>query len=111
ISQVKPEIGVGLWLYPARYFLGVSVLNIIPGKARFVTDETYGTYFSPNYFGTAGYKFAVSDDISILPSVMVQYWQPQLTSIHANVKLQYQDFLWIGVSYRHADLVGGYSGM
>lgn len=111
ISKIKPELGAGLWLYSARYFLGVSVLNIIPGKAKFVTDNKYGTYFTPNYFASAGYRFAMTEDISVLPSVMVQYWQPQLTSIHANVKLQYQDFLWVGGSYRFANLVGGYSGM
>lgn len=111
ISKIKPEIGAGLWLYSARYFLGVSVLNIIPGKARFVKDKEYGETFTPNFFVSGGYRFAVSDDISVLPSVMVQYWQPQLTSVHANVKMQYQDFLWIGASYRHANLVGGYSGM
>ena len=111
ISKIKPEIGAGLWLYSARYFLGVSVLNIIPGKASFVKNSDYGQTFTPNYFATGGYRFAATDDISVLPSVMVQYWQPQLTAIHANVKLQYQDFLWIGGSYRFADLVGGYSGM
>lgn len=111
INRIKPEIGAGVWLYSARYFLGVSVLNIIPGKARFVKNSDYGETFTPNFFASGGYRFAVSDDISVLPSVMVQYWQPQLTSLHANVKLQYQDFIWIGASYRHADLVGGYSGM
>ena len=111
VSKMKPEIGAGLWLYSARYFIGASVLNIIPGKAKFVKDDKYGETFTPNYFATAGYKFAMTDDISVLPSAMLQYWQPQLTSIHANVKFQYQDFLWIGGSYRFADLVGGYSGM
>ncbi len=111
IKKIKPEIGAGIWLYSARYFVGLSVLNIIPGKAKFVTDDKYGTYYTPNYFATAGYKFALTEDISALPSVMVQYWQPQLTGVHANVKIQYQDFLWIGGSYRFADLVGGYSGM
>ena len=111
ISRIKPEIGAGLWLYSARYFLGVSVLNIIPGKANFVKDSNYGETFTPNFFASGGYRFAMTDDISVLPSVMVQYWQPQLTALHANVKLQYQDFLWVGGSYRFADLVGGYSGM
>ncbi|MBL7703463.1 MAG: type IX secretion system membrane protein PorP/SprF [Ferruginibacter sp.] len=111
ISKIKPEIGAGVWLYSARYFLGVSVLNIIPGKARFVKNSDYGETFTPNFFASGGYKFALSDNVTVLPSVMVQYWQPQLTSIHANVKMQYQDFFWLGASYRHADLVGGYSGM
>ncbi len=111
ISKVKPEIGVGLWLYSARYFMGVSVLNIIPGKAKFVRDSNYGETFTPNYFASAGYKFALTDDVTLLPSMMVQYWEPQLSSLHANIKMQYQDFLWMGASYRFADLVGGYSGM
>lgn len=111
IKKIKPEIGAGLWLYSARYFLGVSVLNIIPGKAQFVKDNKYGDSFTPNYFATAGYKFGLTPDITAMPSVMVQYWKPQLTGIHANLKIQYQDFLWIGGSYRFADLVGGYSGM
>jgi type IX secretion system PorP/SprF family membrane protein len=111
LKKVKPEIGAGLWLYSARYFLGVSVLNIIPGKAKFVTTDNYGSSFTPNYFVTAGYRFAMTNEISVLPSAMLQYWQPQLTSVHANVKLQYEDLAWIGASYRFSDLVGGYSGM
>lgn len=112
ISKIKPEIGAGLWFYTARYFVGASVLNIIPGKAQFVKNADYGETFSPNFFATAGYRFALSDEnFTVLPSVMVQYWKPQLSSLHANVKLQYQDFIWIGGSYRFADLVGGYSGM
>jgi type IX secretion system PorP/SprF family membrane protein len=111
ISKIKPEIGAGLWLYSARYFIGLSVLNIIPGKASFVKNKQYGETFTPNFFASAGYRFALSDEVSVLPSAMVQYWQPQLMAVHANVKLQYRDFLWIGGSYRFADLVGGYSGM
>ncbi len=111
LKKLKPELGAGLWLYSARYFLGVSVLNIIPGKAKFVTNDKFGTYYSPNYFLSAGYRFQLSESISALPSVMVQYWQPQLTGVHANIKFQYLDQLWIGGSYRFSDLVSGYSAM
>ena len=111
LKKIKPEIGAGLWLYSARYFLGISVLNIIPGKARFVLNDKYGTYYTPNYFFTAGYRIALGDEVSFLPSFMIQYWQPQLTGVHINAKLQYQDKLWIGGGYRYSDLISGYSGM
>ena len=111
LKQLKPEIGAGLWLYGANYFAGISVQNIIPGKAKFVTNDKYGAYFTPNYFLTVGYRFAVTDEVSALPSVMVQFWEPQLYGIHTNVKLQYLDKLWIGGSYRFSDLVSGYSAM
>ncbi len=111
LKKLMPEIGAGLWLYSSKYFLGASVLNIIPGKAKFVTSDKYGAYFSPNYFLTAGYRIQLSDEIYALPSVMYQYWQPQLSGLHTNIKFQYQDLLWIGGSYRFSSLVSGYSAM
>lgn len=111
LKKLKPEVGAGLWLYGANYFAGISVQNIIPGKAKFVANDNYGTYFTPNYFVTAGYRFALTDEVNALPSVMIQVWEPQLYGIHTNVKLQYLDQFWIGASYRFSDLVSGYSAM
>lgn len=111
LKKIKPELGAGLWLYSAQYFLGVSVLNIIPGKAKFVETDKYGSSYSPNYFVTAGYRFSLTDDVMMMPSVMFQYWQPQLGGLHANVKFQYQDKVWLGGGYRFSDLISGYSAM
>ncbi|MEP6711764.1 MAG: type IX secretion system membrane protein PorP/SprF [Ferruginibacter sp.] len=111
LKKIKPEIGVGLWLYSARYLAGLSILNIIPGKYKFVKNDKYGTYYTPNYFLTAGYRANINDDLNFLPSIMIQYWQPQLLGVHANAKLQYQDKVWVGASYRYGDLISGYSVM
>jgi type IX secretion system PorP/SprF family membrane protein len=111
LRQVKPEVGLGLWLYSARYFAGVSVLNIIPGKAKFTTADKFGTYYTPNYFVTVGYRVGLSDKASLIPSVQLQYWEPQLFGVHFNAKVQYEDKVWLGGSYRYSDLLGGYSAM
>ncbi|GAB2814222.1 PorP/SprF family type IX secretion system membrane protein [Ferruginibacter profundus] len=111
LKKIKPEIGAGLWLYSAQYFVGISVLNIIPGKAKFVTNDKYGVSYTPNYFATAGYRFSLTDDVMMMPSVMFQYWQPQLAGLHANVKFQYQDLVWVGGGYRFSDLISGYSAL
>ena len=111
LKSFKPEVGVGLWLYGPDYFAGISVLNIIPGKANFVSNNKYGSSFTPNIFITAGYRFALSDEVNALPSVMLQIWQPQLYGIHTNLKLQYLDKFWLGGSYRISNLISGYSAM
>jgi len=111
LRKLKPEVGAGLWLYGANYFAGISVQNIVPGKVKFVANADYGSYFTPNYFLTGGYRFALSDEVNALPSVMIQFWEPQLYGIHTNIKLQYLDKFWIGGGYRFSDLVGGYSAM
>ena len=111
LKKLKPEIGVGLWLYSSKYFAGLSVLNIIPAKAKYVKNDRYGTYYTPNYFFTAGYRFLLTEQVNFIPSVMVQYWQPQLTGIHVNAKLQYLDKIWVGASFRYSTLISGYSAM
>ncbi len=110
LKSLKPEIGAGLWLYGADYFAGLAVLNVIPNKARFVKNDKYGTYFEPQAMLTAGYRFFLSDDVTILPSAMVQYINPA-AEIHGNVKVQYQDKFWIGASYRPSDKLGGVAAM
>jgi type IX secretion system PorP/SprF family membrane protein len=106
------EFGAGLWVYSRRAFGGLSVLNIVPGKKNKFSDaDNYGTYYSPNFFGTLGYRFNLGDDFTFIPSVSGQYWQPQLLGLHANAKFQYLDKAWLGGSYRYSDFLGGYSAM
>ncbi|HMO63440.1 MAG TPA: type IX secretion system membrane protein PorP/SprF [Ferruginibacter sp.] len=111
LKALMPEVGAGLWLYSRDYYLGLSVLNIVPAKARFVTDSKYGSSFVPHYIFSAGYRFMAADDLSVLPSVIVQSVQPLPMQVHANVKLQFQDQLWFGGSYRYGDKLGGFAAM
>ena len=111
LKQLKPEVGAGLWLYSANYFAGISVLNIIPGKSKFAANNSYASYFQYQVMASAGYRFFVSDDVSVLPSVMLQFIQPYSVQIHSNIKFQYQDKFWVGASYRKSDQLGGFAAM
>jgi type IX secretion system PorP/SprF family membrane protein len=109
LKKVKPEITAGLWLYAPNYFFGMSVANIIPGKNSFVINSNYGDYFTPNYFITGGYRCNLTEDINFIPSLMYQYWRPQLSGLHVNTKFQYRDLMWMGTSYRFSNLISGYA--
>lgn len=108
---IKPELGAGIWIYSSDYFAGASVLNIVPAKVRFVADNTYGDYYAPQYIASAGWRFFLSDDISSLPSVTAQLVKPFPVQVHFNIKLQYQDRVWIGAGYRFSDVLGGFAAM
>jgi type IX secretion system PorP/SprF family membrane protein len=110
VKKLLPEIGAGIWLYSKDYFVGASVLNIIPGKAKLVSSAK-GTYYVPHFFASAGYRFWMNEDISMLPSVALQFIQPTPVQAHFNVKLQYQDLAWLGASYRATDQLGGFAAM
>jgi len=111
LQKYTPEVGAGLWLYSSEYFAGLSVLNIVPGKITFKKDNQFASYYTPQFIGTAGYKFYLNDDITLLPSFMAQFIQPFPIQVHINVKAQYHDLAWVGASYRISDQVGGYAAM
>jgi type IX secretion system PorP/SprF family membrane protein len=109
IRRTRPDLGAGLWLYSADYFLGVSAQQLIPQKVSFV-DEQYGIKLIPHFFATAGYRFLLSEDINALPSAMFKMvaGSPTNPQFDVNLKVQYQDLLWLGGSFRLKD---GYAAM
>jgi type IX secretion system PorP/SprF family membrane protein len=113
LNNIRPDLGVGLWLYSKNYFIGVSAQQIIPQKIAFTDDATYIAKgrLVPHIFLTAGYRFMLGDNVNVIPSVMLKYVQNSSKNNfqpEANVKVQYMDQLWIGGSYRYQD---GYAAM
>ncbi|WP_183559848.1 type IX secretion system membrane protein PorP/SprF [Mucilaginibacter sp. SP1R1] len=103
-NQWKPDLGVGLWAYAANYFVGVSVQQILP-QNMFITsnNSAYQNKTVPHYFLTGGFKVFLSDDVTLLPSVLFKYIKPVPTTYDVNMKLSFQDKFWFGGSYRHND--------
>jgi type IX secretion system PorP/SprF family membrane protein len=111
INQVKPDLSIGLWLYGARMFAGVSVQQILPQKLSFTGDNNYNLGKEvPHYFATAGYKFFVDDEISAIPSIMVKYVSPAPVSVDVNLKMAFKDKIWLGGSYRKDDSFAAMAG-
>lgn len=105
INRIKPDISAGLWLYSKDYFIGLAAQQIIPQNVAF-SDNTVSLTkgkLVPHLFLSAGYRIPISEDFNLLPSMLIRYISPLPLGIDLNAKLQYQDFLWVGTSYRYKD--------
>ena len=113
ISQIKPDLGLGVWLYGANFFAGASVQQLLPQKLVFTADPTeFSTGKEvPHIFLTTGYRFFVAEDIAMTPSIMVKQVSPTPISIDANLKVAFRDRLWIGGSYRKNDSFSALAGV
>lgn len=100
LRKVKPELNAGLWLYSDRFFAGFSAQQIIPQKVTLVTNDFYKSTLVPHFFATTGYRFMASDDVNIIPSVMLRYIPSMPMFVDFTVKAQYQDRFWVGGNYR-----------
>jgi type IX secretion system PorP/SprF family membrane protein len=109
VFKIVPDLNAGIWLYSADYFVGIAAQQIL-GQSVSFSDNTNGSKLMPHLFGTMGYRFTCSEDVNVLPSIMVKYvpsiaLAPQLD---VNLKIQYRDLFWLGGSCRLKD---GYAAM
>lgn len=103
-SQWKPDLGVGIWAYSGNYYIGASVQQLLKEPLYFGTNNVYTESTTvPHLFFTAGYKIFLTDEITMMPSVMVKVINPAPVSYDLNMKLAFGDRLWVGGSYRHDD--------
>lgn len=108
ISKFKPELNAGLWLYSSNYFIGISAQQIVPFKMNLVDASAYKSTLVPHLFATAGYRFSVTEDVSVIPSTMIRYIASIPVGLDINLKTQFREFLWAGGSFRYKD---GFSAM
>lgn len=118
INKIRPDLSAGLWLYSSNYFVGLAAQNIIPEGVGFDGGRVVGDSIVllkgklvPHLFFSAGYRTFLSEDISLLPSLMVKYVQPAPVSVDFNLKAQYQDLFWVGGTVRYKDGFAAMVGM
>lgn len=103
-NQWKPDLDAGLWLYSAVFYAGISARQLIARSLYFTGSSASDQRKSlPSYFLTAGLKLFLSEDLSVLPSFLVEETRSVPLSYDLNIKFSYLDRLWVGVSYRRKD--------
>jgi type IX secretion system PorP/SprF family membrane protein len=114
LDKLEPDVNAGLWLSNKSFFVGLSAQQIIAVPINTSDGTSAGGVelqtgkLIPHTFLTAGYKILISDDVSLTPSVMFRYVEPLPIGVDVNAKIQYQDLLWVGFSYRYQE---GFAGM
>ena len=107
---------VGVWLYSSKFYVGLSGAQLLGNKLNFSygpnsVDAGAGNSLKRHYFATAGVRLPLTDDWSLVPSVLVKAVNPAPLSVDLNAKLKYQDLLWVGASWRAFDSVVGMAGV
>jgi type IX secretion system PorP/SprF family membrane protein len=109
-AQNTMDLGLGLYFYSNELFVGLSVDQVTQDFVRFGnTSINFDT--GMHAFLTAGYKFPIAQDFTLMPSLLVKYLNPSPVSIEGTVQLEYKEWLWFGVSYRNQDAVVGMLGL
>lgn len=105
-TKINPDAGLGLWLYGPTFFVGASVQQLLGSLSKI----TIAGQEVPHYYLTGGYKFFISDEISLIPSAMIKYASPTPVSFDLNAKAMFKDIFWLGAGYRKNDSFSAMAG-
>lgn len=109
INNTYPNIGTGAFLYGDKFYVGLSVPNLLKSVHLDENGIKYGSETN-HFFGTAGYVFQVSENVKLKPSVMVKTAFNSPVSFDANINTLFYEKFELGVSYRLDDSFSGLVG-
>ncbi|MHA6249068.1 PorP/SprF family type IX secretion system membrane protein [Pontibacter sp. CAU 1760] len=99
-NMVKPNLSLGVWLYGSHFYVGTSAMQLLANTLHFDNSTEDRNMLYKHYFLTAAYKFDLTEEISVVPSVMAMWLPPLPGSLDFNIRAVYDDRLWVGGSYR-----------
>ncbi|BAO75430.1 type IX secretion system membrane protein PorP/SprF [Winogradskyella sp. PG-2] len=106
ISETTPNIGAGFFYYTNKYYLSLSVPNLLSSVHLDANGFKIGSE-TQHYFLTGGYVFDLSPNTELKPSFMVKSAFNAPTSFDLNVNARFYKRFEIGASYRLDDSFSG----
>lgn len=109
-SNTFLNLGTGFFYYTQKYYLALSVPNMLKSKHLDIRDDGREYEFGSevqHYFLTGGYVFDLSENTKLKPSFMLKSAFDAPTSLDASLNMLFYDRFEIGATYRLDDSFGG----
>ena len=109
VNAVNPNIGTGAFLFSDKFYVGLSVPNLLNSTHLDEDNLRFGTETN-HYFLTSGYVFEPTNKLKIKPSFLVKSSFTAPVSFDANINALFSERFEVGVSYRLDDSFSGLVG-
>ncbi|HEU5147896.1 MAG TPA: type IX secretion system membrane protein PorP/SprF [Chryseosolibacter sp.] len=109
-SQLRPDVGFGLFYRAEKYYLGVGVNHLTRAEFDFNVNDARNALENHLHF-TGGYFYEVNFDLTLNPTVLVKTDFKEY-SFDLGVIATLKDKMWAGLSFRQseaANVLLGYS--
>ncbi|MBV7269683.1 PorP/SprF family type IX secretion system membrane protein [Winogradskyella luteola] len=106
INETTPNIGAGFFYYTNKYYLSLSVPNMLSSVHLDSNGNKIGSE-TQHYFLTGGYVFDLSPNTELKPSFMLKSAFDAPTSFDVNLNARFFKKFEIGASYRMDDSLSG----
>ena len=105
-SRTNLNIGTGVFYYTNKYYLALSVPNMLNAVHLDFNGKKYGSDVQ-HYFVTGGYVFDLNPNLKFKPFFLVKSAFNAPTSFDISTNFLMFDKLELGASYRYQDAISG----
>ena len=109
VNNTTPNAGLGAFFYSDKYYVGLSVPNMLKSTHLDTTVSEFGSE-ELHYFLTAGYVFQLTENTKLKPSFLVKSSFDAPVSFDINANFLFYDKFEVGASYRNTDSFSGLIG-
>ncbi|MDT8348126.1 MAG: type IX secretion system membrane protein PorP/SprF [Flavobacteriaceae bacterium] len=109
VSETTFNVGTGAFFYTDRFYLGLSMPNLLEQTHLDTNDLEIGSE-TQHYFFTGGYVFDLNPTIKFKPHFMVKGAFDAPISFDLNTNFLFYERLELGASYRLEDSFSGLIG-
>ena len=108
-SIILPTFSLGAYYYTKKFYIGIS----LPMFLRYELDKSKGKYLiinnfpRSNYLFSGGYEVNISQQVKLLPSMLIKYRPGNIPQIDYNAQIAIKDRIWFGIGYRNSDMLVG----
>ena len=104
------DLNAGLLLYSETYYVGYSADRILRNPITETTDSTNERQ-NVYHYGLFGLRLRLNDTWLLMPGAFVGASSGLPLTYDLNVRLRYEELLWIGASYRNTGTIAGMLGL
>jgi type IX secretion system PorP/SprF family membrane protein len=104
-NNVYMNIGTGIFYYTEKYYVALSVPNMLKSKHLDFNGREFGTE-TQHYFLTGGYVFDLTDNVKFKPFAMFKSAFNAPSSLDVSTNFLFNEKFEIGATYRLEDSFG-----
>lgn len=103
------NMGLGFYLYQEKFYLGISVPNLLKNTFLQTYNNTQANS-TPNYYLSSGYKLEVDKEVYLQPSILMRVIEGSAVNTLFATTLNWQDKFYGGLNVDLTSSIGGFAG-
>lgn len=120
LNGIQPLVNAGALYYSRKFHIGLSINQIVMDnygltRTNIAKNDTVRILWlgqtNPNLFFQFGREIKGGRYWTFSPSILAKYMKNVALGVEASLKINFDDLVWLGASYRHKEAIGAMFGV